>query len=487
MDANEIAGLESALVDFLSEFDDCFGRSEPRERLRTYVSGQLSDLARKSVEPMALAAEVPPRTLQRFLELVEWDEQRLRDKLQQTVARDHADPDAIGIIDETGHPKKGTHTAGVKRQWCGNTGKVDNCVVSVHTGYVVGDFQCLLDSDVYLPQEWAQDPGRRQAVHIPDEVTFRTKPQIALNQIRRCLANGIRVASWTFDELYGRDGGFLNGLDALGQTYVAEVPSDFTGWVRSPRVLLRPTAWELKQPGKHRRFPRLAVTAAPPSEVRRLAAKSSVFRSQKWEPLHIKDSQKGPIVWEIKHADFYRQHADGLPGPTHTLIIARNALDHDEMKYFVSNVAVGSDIEKLKWVVHVAFSRFPIEHCFRQAKDELGMDHFEVRGWRSIHRHMYVTQLSHLFCSRMRQALREKNGAVRRTHRRAGSRRRFRLRGGPVPAHAGAADSLSTGLGPDRILPVAQSAGPGEPSEENTRDAGRKRYQDPGLALVPTG
>ena len=153
MDATEIAGLESELVGFLGEFDDCFGRSEPREHLRTYVSGQLSDLQRKSVEPIALAADVPPRTLQRFLELVEWDQERLGDKLQQVVARDHADGDAIGIIDETGHPKKGKHTAGVKGQWCGHTGKVDNCVVSVHTGYVAGDFQCLLDSDVYLPEE----------------------------------------------------------------------------------------------------------------------------------------------------------------------------------------------------------------------------------------------------------------------------------------------------------------------------------------------
>jgi len=487
MDATEIAGLESALLDFLGEFDECFGRSEPREHLWAYVSGQLSDLQRKSVEPIALAAKVPPRTLQRFLELVEWDQERLRDKLQYVVAREHADADAIGIIDETGHPKKGKHTAGVKRQWCGNTGKVDNCVVSVHTGYVAGDFQCLLDSDVYLPKEWADDLPRRRAAHIPDDVTFRTKPEIALDQIRRCLDNGIRVAAWTFDELYGRDGGFLSGLDALGQTYVAEVPCDFTGWVRPPRVLLRPTAWELKQPGKRRRFPRLAVTAAPPSEVRHLATKSSVFRSQKWQPFHIKDSQKGPIVWEVKHAEFYRKHADGLPGPTHTLIIARNALDHDEVKYFVANLAAGSDIEKLIWLLHVAFSRFPIEHCFRQAKDELGMDHFEVRGWRSIHRHMYVTQLSHLFCSRMRQTLREKNDRARGTHRGAGLRRRFGLRGGTVPAEARTVHSIPAGFGSDRISPAAKPIGTGESSKENARDARRKKYQDRRVALVPTG
>ena len=105
MDAKEIRATDSKLMKFLAAFDDCFGRSEPREHLRTYVSGQLSDLPRKSVEPMALSADIPPRTLQRFLESIEWDEVRLRDKLQHIVTRDHADGEAIGIIDETGHPK----------------------------------------------------------------------------------------------------------------------------------------------------------------------------------------------------------------------------------------------------------------------------------------------------------------------------------------------------------------------------------------------
>ncbi len=487
MDASEISGLGPALMNFLGEFDDCFGRSEPREHLRTFVSGQLSDLPRKSLEPIALSAEVPPRTLQRFLELVEWDEVRLRDQQQRVVARDHADREAIGIIDETGHPKKGKHTAGVKRQWCGNTGKLDNCVVSVHTGYVAGDFQCLLDSDVYLPKEWAADPRRRRAAHIPDEVVFRTKQQIALDQMSRCLGNGIRVAAWTFDEFYGRDGSFLSGLDALGQTYVAEVPCDFTGWVRSPRILLRPTTWALRQPGKHRRFPRLAVTAASPSEVRHLQHHSKVLTGQRWQRFHIKDSEKGPIVWEIKHADFYRRHADGLPGPTHTLIIARNAPDHEEVKYFVANVAAGADLEKLKWLLHVAFSRFPIEHTFRQTKDELGMSDFEVRGWRSIHRHLYVSQLSHLFCSRVRQTLREKNDGACRVDGRAGLRRGLDLGGSPVSAASVSLDPVSTEVEVDRVHPRTQSSGTRGSSKENARITHQPRHQHRRFALVHAG
>jgi len=147
MDAKEIKNIGKKLSAFLKQFDDCFYRSQPRGHLKSYVRGQVSSLQRKSAEPIALLTKTPPRTLQRFLSYVHWDEQRLRDRIQWTVAQDHAHPEAIGTVDDSGHPKKGSHTACVQRQWCGNTGKRDNCVVSVHTGYTVGDFRCLLDSD----------------------------------------------------------------------------------------------------------------------------------------------------------------------------------------------------------------------------------------------------------------------------------------------------------------------------------------------------
>ena len=127
MDADQIAHTGAELKRFLAEFDDCFVRSEPRGHLRTYVAGQISGLLRKSIEPIALAAGTPPRTLQRFLESMAWDHERLRDRIQGIVVRDHSHPRAIGTIDESGYPKKGRHTAAVQRQWCGNTGKIDNC------------------------------------------------------------------------------------------------------------------------------------------------------------------------------------------------------------------------------------------------------------------------------------------------------------------------------------------------------------------------
>ena len=187
MDATEISRLGLGLTRFLRRFSDCFGRSEPREHLRTYIRGQLPDLPRKSVEPIALAAGTPPRTLQRFLESVCWDEQRLRDRQQQFVAREHAHPKAIGVVDESGNPKKGRHTAAVKRQWCGRTGKIDNGVMGVHLSFVSDDFPCLLDSDLFLPKDWANDPVRRAAAFIPDGVVYRKKTDIALGQMQRAL------------------------------------------------------------------------------------------------------------------------------------------------------------------------------------------------------------------------------------------------------------------------------------------------------------
>jgi len=158
----QIARLGRELVAFLHLFADCFLRSEPRELLHAYVKGQLSNLKRKNVEAIALDQQKAPRTLQRFLESIKWNEEKLRDRCQQIVATEHAHPKAIGIIDESAVDKSGNDTAGVKRQWCGSLGKIDNCMVMVHTSYVVPGLMCLLDSTLYLPQDWANDPVRRK-------------------------------------------------------------------------------------------------------------------------------------------------------------------------------------------------------------------------------------------------------------------------------------------------------------------------------------
>jgi SRSO17 transposase len=229
-------------------------------------------------------------------------------------------------------------------------------------------------------------------------VVFRTKPQIALGMVDRALAHGVRVQAWTFDEGYGRDSAFLDGLEQRRQVFVGEVPSNFHGWVIKPRVL---RAGPSPRRGRKKNYPRLA-RGRPSSAVQNLLRYSPVFRKQKWQRYRIKDTQRGPEVWEVKWAVFWRKDNHGLPGRRHCLLVARNVLTN-EVKYFVSNRVPGEAGITLRRLLRVAFQRCSVESCFRQAKEELGLDHYEVRGWRCLHRHFYLAQLSHLFCARMRQ------------------------------------------------------------------------------------
>ena len=162
MTLKQIAVLGRKLSTFLALFHDCFGRCDARELLRVYVKGQLSNLRRKTAEGIALKFKTKPRTLQRFLESIKWDGEKLRDRCQQIIAKDHAHPDAIGCVDESGTAKSGRDTVGVGRQWNGNRGKVDNCVVGVHLSFWAPGFQVLLDSTMYLPEDWASDTARRK-------------------------------------------------------------------------------------------------------------------------------------------------------------------------------------------------------------------------------------------------------------------------------------------------------------------------------------
>jgi SRSO17 transposase len=397
MDAQQIRQLEPELVAYLREFDDCFGRVEPARHLRTYIRGQLSDLHRKSIEPIADAAGSKPRDLQHFLALHQWDESGMCDTVAHIVGRDHAHPCSIGILDETGHPKKGDKTPGVQRQWCGNTGKQDNCVVTVHLGYVAGDFHCLLDGELFLPESWADDRHRCRQAHIPDDMTHRPKWQIGLELYDRAVANGVRFEWLTFDEAYGQTPAFLFEFDQRGQRYVAEIPRGFTGWLRRPELLHK--NHHPPQKGRPRKVPRLKAKSPSASSVEDLFGHSPILRAIPWESFHVKDTDKGPMVWEAKAAPFYLKR-DGLPTRPHWLIIARNQLNPEEVKFFVSNAPQGTPLEVL---LHVAFSRWHVERCFQDEKDKLGLSHFEVRNYVSLRRHLVLTAVSHLFLAKVHQ------------------------------------------------------------------------------------
>ncbi len=257
MDARRMGRLVGDLRRFLQLFDDCFARCEGREHLQRYVRGQLSNVRRKCVEPMADAMGMAPRTLQDFLATHTWDHQRAVDRLQELVAEAHPCEEAIGLIDETSFPKRGDKTAGVQRQYCGATGKIDNCVVTVGLGYadLRGQFRCTLDHRLFLPESWSDDRSRCREANIPEELTHRPKWRIALDMLERAQANGIRFAWLTFDEGYGCNAQFLETLHRMGQSYVAEVPKSFSGWLVEPKVLQKA---HHSGKGRPRRFPRLA-------------------------------------------------------------------------------------------------------------------------------------------------------------------------------------------------------------------------------------
>lgn len=391
MTADDVVGLGEEFTRFFGEFRDCLGRKETGAKMEIYLRGQLGDLPRKNCEPIALAAGIRPRSLQEFLASDVWDEDHANRIATGIVVRDHNDELGIAIIDESGHPKKGDQTAGVQRQYCGRSGKVDNCVTTVHLVYAgfCNNFHTMLHSDLYLPESWNDDRDRCRAAKIPDSLVYRPKYEIALEQVDRALAAGVSVGWITADEWYGTKPKFVRGLEQRGQRYVLEVPGNFEVWLRDPAQCDKD------------------YTSKP---VANLANYSHILMRQPWERYHIKDTDKGPMVWEVKAAPCWlpdRTGDSGAVGPC-WLIVARNVLSPNEIKYFISNAGAGVPLSVL---LHVAFRRWLVERCLQSEKSELGLSQFEARVYPAIKRHLILTQLSHLYLARETQRLRgEKRG-----------------------------------------------------------------------------
>ena len=397
VEIGELKTVRRNLSRFLKQFSGCIKTKQSRAHLRTYVAGQVSSLPRKSVEPMALAAGVAPRTLQEFLGLHRWDHEALRCRLQRVVMRDHANDHAIALIDETSFAKKGNKTAGIQRQHCGSTGKIDNCVVTVHLGYTAGDFHALIDGDLYLPEtSWGADRERCRQAGIPDAVVYRPKWRIALDLLERSLGNGVRFRYLAADEGYGRYQEFRAGVNDLGLWYVAEVNCSQLGWTTGPHLVKAP---DYSGMGRPPTAPRLAANTPAPRRVDGLWKRGG----PSWTRYHIKNTDKGPVVWEARALRFFPRD-NGLPGHECWLIIARNVLD-TEVKYFLSNAPADTPVEVL---LHVAFSRWHIERVFEDGKGEVGLDHFEVRRYLPVMRHLVLSMVSFLFLMEQTQRLQKK-------------------------------------------------------------------------------
>jgi len=404
MDAEMILQLRPRLSEFLGEFDDCFARSDTRAHFPIYVEGQLSDLEEKSVEPIAFHAGVAPRTLQEFLSLLKWDHDRMCDRLQEIVVRDHLGPHVVGLIDETSDAKKGNKTPGVQRQWCGSTGKKDNCIVTVHLGLANGDFHCLLDGELYLPESWADDWDRRREAKIPDDMVYRPKWEIALRLHDHARSNGVVLPWLTFDEGYGGKPPFLRALIDRHQRFVGEVPRSFTGWITPPRKTHRP--FRRGRRGRGRKIPRLVSGSRPAITVENMLKYSPQLRDKKWERWRVRDGVQGPMIWEVTHVLFFPKDDKGMPcsQPMH-LIVARNVLKPDEIKFFVSNAPPETPVGTM---LIVAFTRWHVERCFEDGKGEVGLDQYEGRRYPGLKRHLILSAVSYLFLARTRQEFAKK-------------------------------------------------------------------------------
>jgi SRSO17 transposase len=401
METAELVPIRKSLNGFLAQFDDCIKTQPSREHMRTYLGGQIGELPRKSIEPIALEAGVAPRTLQEFVGFHKWDQEAVRQRVQKVVAKEHGDPEAIAVIDETSFAKKGDDTTGVQRQYCGATGKTDNCVVTVHLGYATKDFHALIDGDLYLPETtWAENEERRRKAGIPDHVVFREKWRIALDLLDRTMANGVSFKYLTADEEYGRSGGFRRGVAAHGIQYVVEVPCSMSGWTHRPPML---GPEDYSGTGRHR--VRLSLAPDAPS-ARRVDALWD-RGGPSWQKYYIKDTGNGPVVWEVRATRFFPWE-NGSAGEEGWLLIARNVLD-GEVKYFFSNAPADASVADL---LRIAFSRWAIERLFEDGKGAVGLDHFEVRRYLALKRHLILSMVSLLFLVKETDRLRGKKSMV---------------------------------------------------------------------------
>ncbi len=259
----------------------------------------------------------------------------------------------------------------------------------------------LLDGELFLPDDWAEDRERCRAAGIPNEVDYRPKWEIALHLYDRAQEGGVCFDWLVFDEGYGGKPPFLRALCKRGQSFVGEVPRTFTAWIKPPRVTRRGFS---RRRGRSRKTPRLVSGSYPAITVENMLKYSPALRDQPWVRYHVKDSQKGPIIWEVKRTKITIKDEDGLPGEQLDLVVARNVLNTDELKFFVCKAPPETVTETL---LLVGFSRWRVERCFQDGQQEVGLDQWEGRRWLGLKRHLILTSVTYLFMARVREKLKK--------------------------------------------------------------------------------
>jgi SRSO17 transposase len=399
----EVARLAAELAAYHAGYADLYQRREQREWAEFYLHGQLSDLERKTVEPMVLALKGPDpaavRSGQQFLGDGAWDDAALLTRREELVAADLGQSDGVLICDGSGFPKQGKYSVGVARQYCGAVGKIANCQQGVFTLYVSSRGYTFVDRRLYMPEKWFGEEyaERRQRGGVPEVLRFQTEPELALEMLRGVVARGVLPFRWVAaDEHYGMNPDFLDGVAAVGKYYFAEVPVSTMVWVGKVEVIA---------PGQGRMGrPRSGATVAPgtppPQEVRQIAA---ALPARAWRRYAIKEGSKGPIQAEFA---FVRATSKRGRRPGHEVwVVFRRGLEAGaEIKCYLSNAPANCARTEL---ARMSGMRWPVETALEEAKSELGMDHYETRTWRGWHHQMTLTFLAHHFLLRLRLKLKK--------------------------------------------------------------------------------
>lgn len=381
---NELSG-------FHEQFADCFHRSESREHFFNYMAGQFSALERKSIEPIALAIEDGNvRAMQRFVSVAEWDDFKILSKYRSFVFNDLGSPDAALIFDESGFVKKGQDSIGVARQYCGTVGKVDNCQVGVFAAYVSESGYALVDKRLFIPEQWFTEEyrHRRKKCNLPEDIVFRTKPQLASEMLHAIHKEKILPFKYVLgDSVYGESPEFIQSVEALtGAIYFVSVSKGTQCWLKRPMTITKQYHWG----GKLRTKTVLVDTDSKPMRVDELAKNINDYF---WYRRQVSEGTKGPIVYEFTRRQVILSNG-GLPEKTVWLLIRRTIGDNPEYSFFICNASSSMRLKTLVWLSGL---RWAIEQCFEETKTELGMDHYEVRKFMGWHHHIITCMLAHFF------------------------------------------------------------------------------------------
>jgi SRSO17 transposase len=429
-----MTGSEAAFDDFVHSLIDVIGHADRAEPLKGYCVGLMLPVERKSVEPLA-AVTAPARvsaqhqSLLHFVGQAPWSDEALLTRIRERVlpAIEQHGPIEAWIIDDTGFPKKGRHSVGVARQYCGQLGKQDNCQVAVSLSIANATASLPIAYRLYLPEIWANDPERRRKAKVPDQIGFQTKPAIALDQIRAAKAAGIAPGVVLADAGYGVDGAFRAGLSALDLDYVVGVQPTLSVW-RPGETPLPPG-----RRGTHG-FPSSRVGRSPdhaPISAKALALElpPEAWRTVCWrEGTNVDLSSRFAAV-RLRPAS--RDYKLTEPRAEEWLLFEWPEGDAQPLKYWLSTLAPDTALEEL---VGTAKLRWRIERDYQELKQELGLGHYEGRGWRGFHHHASLCIAAYGFLISQRESIPPSAPAVAEIRQKPGLPEGYRPRGSPDPA-----------------------------------------------------